>query len=511
MPLRANFLDRLVGFLAPEAGRRRVVARAQMDFMMKRGGFDGARMDRKGSPWKNGPTGPNTSLYGDLPTLRRRANDLVRNVPICKKGTDALVSHTVGTGLRPTFVTDSPAQRRRLMKCWEAFVDNADARRQTDFYGMQEQGVRAMFIDGEFLPMRDMRREKGRAVYSQLLLPGAHLDHAREGVFEDLITRLGVAIAKDAHYPVGYWLFPMNPDDAILWGAFPYSRLVPADGVMHVYRIRELGAMRGYSELASVLPVARDITDYWASALEKANMEAAFAAFVTSEEDRKPNIGTREENGANGVSQTIAAYSSGMIIPLQPGESVQFPNASQNNNFSPFMRQARQDVAAGLGVATHMATGDLSEANYSSLRTGTSDTRRFIEMVREHTICPMWLNPTMREVITFGRLNGDLAAVDENVRWNWIPPANEPIDPVKDMAADIMAVRSGRMTWTQFVASWGRDPHEQLAEIRATVKAFDEAGVVLDIDPRKVDGKGALQGLMQAAGQTDDDEKLKKD
>jgi capsid protein len=66
----------------------------------------------------------------------------------------------------------------------------------------------------------------------------------------------------------------------------------------------------------------------------------------------------------------------------------------------------------------------------------------------------------------------------------WIMPANEPIDPMKDMQADILAVRSGRMTWPQFVGMWGLDPDTQLDEIEAWFKDIDKRKIVLDTDPR---------------------------
>jgi hypothetical protein len=57
-------------------------------------------------------------------------------------------------------------------------------------------------------------------------------------------------------------------------------------------------------------------------------------------------------------------------------------------------------------------------------------------------------------------------------------PAVEPIDPLKDMEADIMAVRSGRMTWAQFVAAWGVDPDEQLDRIQDWFKQLDDRKIV---------------------------------
>jgi capsid protein len=68
---------------------------------------------------------------------------------------------------------------------------------------------------------------------------------------------------------------------------------------------------------------------------------------------------------------------------------------------------------------------------------------------------------------------------------DWIMPAWEPIDPLKDMEADVLAVRTGRMTWNQFVSSWGIDPTTQLDAIEAWLKELDTRKIVLDSDPRR--------------------------
>jgi hypothetical protein len=67
----------------------------------------------------------------------------------------------------------------------------------------------------------------------------------------------------------------------------------------------------------------------------------------------------------------------------------------------------------------------------------------------------------------------------------WIMPANEPIDPLKDLQADILAVRSGRMTWAHFVAAWGFDPDTQLDEIADVAQGARREKDRADSDPRR--------------------------
>ena len=492
-----NWLDRAIASVAPRTALARAEARMRLGFM-QRGGFEAARTDWRGSSWRAEANGANTSLIGDLPIVRRRARSLVRNNPLAKRSVAILTAHAVGTGIRPAWQTDSNVARDRLRSAWQRFVESADAREQgIDFYGLQEQAVRGMFEGGEALWLRQRSKAQGGRL-SWLVVEGEQLDHQRDGVFEEgYRTRLGVAYAKDSHAVVGYYLFPENPDDALLWGSTPYSQFQPRDGILHLFRVRRPGQLRGVPELASSIAVLRDLADYTEAALVKARVEACFGGFVTSEDAGAATLAQRTAQvaGADGANHDVSygEMSPGMIQRLQPGESIAFAQPSSQSNFEQFTLQASMIAAAGAGVTYDQATGDLRQANYSSLRAGKIEFRRDIEMIQQHTIIPMACRPIYREFAGFAAAMGWITARDALVPVRWVTPAWEPIDPVKDLNADIMAVRAGRLSLGDFIASWGEDPHEQLAEIAAFNKEIDRLGLVLDTDPRKIGAAGVKQ------------------
>lgn len=491
-----NWLDRAIAAVAPRTALGRAKARLQLD-MVARGGFEAARADWRGSSWRAEPPGANTALYGDIVSMRQRARSMVRNSPLAKRSIEILTAHTVGCGIRPSWQTESKAQRRRLKSAWDRFVETADARRQVDLYGLQAQAVQAMFETGEVLTLRDEAKRGGVSALSYLLIEGDQLDHNREGVFDRRVTRLGVALDENWHSVAGYWLFDQNPGDAILWGYYPVSRFVPREGVNHLYRIRRPGQFRGVPELAASLPIMRDLADYQEAALVKARIEACFSAFITSEDAATGTLATRtdQKTGADGTTHNtvIGELSPGVLQRLSPGEKIDFAQPTSSSDFSAFMLNGTMAAAAGAGVTYDQATGDLRQANYSSLRAGKIEFRRSVEMIQHLTVVPMLCRPWYRDFLAYGRTHGDLIAADERVGVRWVTPAWEPIDPVKDLNADILAVRSGRMSLGDYIASWGEDPHEQIEEIAAFNKLLDASGIVLDTDPRKMNAGGQMQ------------------
>jgi capsid protein len=60
------------------------------------------------------------------------------------------------------------------------------------------------------------------------------------------------------------------------------------------------------------------------------------------------------------------------------------------------------------------------------------------------------------------------------------------VDPLKDMTAELLAVRSGFKTMPQALAEMGFDAEVQLAEIAKFNTLVDDLGVILDTDARRM-------------------------
>src|SRR5512147_3232555 len=66
---------------------------------------------------------------------------------------------------------------------------------------------------------------------------------------------------------------------------------------------------------------------------------------------------------------------------------------------------------------------------------------------------------------------------------------------MKDIQADILAVRGGLMTLKEAIARQGYDPGHVLAEVGATNAELDALDIVLDTDPRKATKTGAAKPI----------------
>lgn len=85
------------------------------------------------------------------------------------------------------------------------------------------------------------------------------------------------------------------------------------------------------------------------------------------------------------------------------------------------------------------------------------------------------------------------ALLEGKIETEWTVPRFEAVDPLKDVQADILAVRAGLMTLKEAIARQGDDPAQALAEIGETNTRLQCLGIVLDTDPRKATKTGAAK------------------
>jgi len=168
-------------------------------------------------------------------------------------------------------------------------------------------------------------------------------------------------------------------------------------------------------------------------------------------------------------------------------------------------------IAAAWGITYDLLTGDLTQANYSSLRAGRLAFKRRLEQIQWLLLIPRWCQPVWDAWIAAALRAGVLAPREGGYPVEWGPPAFEMVDPLKDALAEKAMLRMGLRTWGDAVAAQGLDPEKQLAEIVKWNKRFDETNSVFDFDARKVSNAGLTQARAAGASIPDSDPPLDAD
>lgn len=486
-------LDRMLAVVAPGWALRRM--RERMAWQNLRAMYDGARNTRRTRGWRTDGTGPNAEVQASLSVLRARSRDLVRNNAWAKSGLEKVVAYQVGTGILPRADTGDRAVDKEVDALFTAWAKRCNRNGRADFFAVQAQLARSRAEAGEglaiMLPltMPEMRRRGLPVPLALQVIEPDHLDETYD--LDDSARRIRQGIEVDAGgAPLAYWLRPNHPGetDGVMARLAMFDRYDARD-VLHVFEAERPGQLRGVPDLASVMTRMRALDELEDAALEREKVQACLAAFVTSQ--ASPGRGPLEGIEAT-TGDPLKSFSPGMIERLLPGEDVKFAMPSGVGGFSETARHQLHAIAAGFGLTYDLLTGDLSQANYSSLRAGRLAFKRRLEQAQWLMLVPAFERVWDRFIaaaIQVGALDPRAGGYPAK----WAPPRFEMVDPVKDTLALNTMVRSGFLTWGQAVAEFGYDPHAQAEEIRNWNAEMDEYGLILDADPRRTGGSGGAQ------------------
>lgn len=485
---------RALAWIAPGAALRRAQALGHFETRA----YDGARVGRRGDSFTASATSANVEIGSALTRLRNRSRDLVRNTSEGFRAIDVRTASTIGTGI--TVVPDNGSDRvDNLVKdLWAEWTATADIEGINTFGGLQRLAWMSVLEGGDAVIRKMTPRDRtGMRVPLKLkLIEGDFIDAARDlGIFDGTNTRLGVGLGPHDER-LGLWLHGQHPGDFNFYGAPFISKFMPRSEAIHLFRPLRPGQVRGVPLLAPVLMNARDRADLMDAVLVKAKTEACFSAFVETDGTTQKNLGQVARDGEGGaLSRMIERLAPGMINYLRPGEKVSFAEPKGSGQFGEVYLAAAMAFAAGCGVTYDELTGDLRQANYSSLRAGKMIGRRLALMDQELVVLPQLIRPVVGWFEDAAVISGALRPRKGGYRWDFIMPAVDAIDPRKDLEADILAVRAGRMTPQEFIASWGQDWRKVVKDFNTFFEVLDKtsSSIVLDIDPRKTSQIGTAQ------------------
>lgn len=491
-------LDALIRTISPGWALSRAQARmAEQQLAKITARYEGARVSRRTRGWNAPNTSANIETRDDLQRLRARSRDLVRNNPYAAAGLKTLVGYQIGTGIVPQSRTGDDALDRQCNALWAEWSGHADAGRRHDIYGLQSLAARTRAEAGEVLvvlrPLSAAEaRRRGTPV--PLVLHVLEPDHLDTMLNAPLTPGIVQGVELDAFgAATAYRIWPTHPGDQIM----PVESVtVPAKFVRHIYRQTRPGQVRGVPDLAPVMTRLRLLDEYEDAVFMQQLSQSVVAAFVTSSAD----AGTGPlEAAPDGATAGVKSLSPGMVERLLPGEDVEFLTPSGTGPFAEFARHQLRAVATGYGLTYDLLTGDLTQANYSSLRAGRLAFKRSLEQDQWLMLVPQLCAPVWSAFIEAAQSAGRLPLRVGAWPVEWAPPHFEMVDPLKDTMAIKERLRLGLLTWGQAVAEMGWDPERQAAEIQDWNAKHDDAGLVFDGDARRVAQGGAAHDAKQIA------------
>lgn len=445
-------------------------------------GFEVGQTDRLVESWTRTDLTMNQAMLKDLRLMRARSRDFIRNNEFGRKFLNLVRNNVVGPNGFTLKVDarrddgsvdkqDSDAVRASYLR-W-AKLGHFDVTGRLSENLFDALAVTMVARDGEVLIRKVEGRDRGPHGCQLQILPAHLLD---EELNRDLAggNRIRMGVEFDVWMkPVGYWLrrLGQSADMHGHWSA-RYDR-VDASEIIHLFVLEDAEQWRGLPWAYSALRRARQLDQFDEAALVAANVGASKMGFFQQKDpDAAPPLGDSEGDGDQSGEFSDKAEPGTFDVVPDGYEFQEFNPDYPHAVYDPFIKAISRTIATGLLVSYHGLTGDLTDVNFSSIRSGTIDEREmwkqlqgwYIETVKV-PVFEWWLaralvnDPALRG-LPYAKFDKFNAPVFFGRRWDWV-------DPAKDVRADSDAVALGIKSRAQIIRERGRDPDEVWSELDA--------------------------------------------
>jgi lambda family phage portal protein len=446
-------------------------------------GLDAGSVGRKEASWTTWPMSADQTVWQFWNILCARSRECANNNDHGRRYMHLVRDNVVGSrGVRLKPIPKGSdgkydeATADAISDAWTDFLEAPEVTGKHDGITTERLLITSAAMDGEVLAKIVIGDEAGPYGFAIQPLDPFLLDphHNQDGLPGGNYIRFSIEYNK-AGRPVAYHLRKGQND---YWGyasTMDYER-VPADQIIHAFVPELVGQRRGLPWMRAALLRLWHIKGYEQAAVINARVSAAKCGFFR-EPDGEATEEPLEMDAQAGVFEDIG--------------NKEFVKAEWNwptGEFGPFLAACLRHASASLNVANHSLTGDMSGANYSSLRVASLDEREgwmalqvWFSMSVMRPIYVAWLKFALLADKIVDASGKPLPA--QNLerykrvlwlgrRWGWI-------DPLKEVSANIQAIMHRLKSRTAVIEEQGGDATQVWEQVQAEEEELEGLGITV--------------------------------
>jgi lambda family phage portal protein len=460
----------------------------------------------------------------DLVSLRNRARMQERENAYVSRYLKALtnnvIQNEVGFSLQmkatrpPEYVVQDTIANAKIEQAWKEWCkkENCTESMEDSFYDICRLTVRSTPRDGGIMFHKVIDPNVNEFGFALKPIEIDLLD-VNMNEFAPNGNRITMGVEKDKRSrTVAYHLLERHPGD-LLYGQQKYNRQrIPANEIIHYFVKERITQCVGVPWIAPALLRVHHLDQYEQAEIVAAREAAVKGGYFTSE--RGDQYSGEEETDAEGAAtgNTISNFEAGQKDELPPGMTfVPYDPQHPMSQYGDFVKNSLFGICAGLDISYATLTGDLSNANYSSMRAGKIEEQESYKTIQCHMInhlCTDIFTAWLEVAITNGIVNLPMSKFRlfnkpkfTGRRWPWV-------DPQKDITAALMEINGGLNTRTQISEENGRDL-EEIYQTLADEKALAEEHGLTFVNPNTGGGpNGNFTEVEDPKKETDDTEEV---
>ncbi|WP_294964523.1 phage portal protein [Sulfurimonas sp.] len=448
--------------------------------------FSAANTGNLYASWIPSNNTADVDIKRDLKSIRNRSRELMRNDDYAKKFKRMIKSNVVGSqGIKlqnqakdTNGNLDKKANKtiETAYKKWGK-KGNCDVTGKYSLIDIKKMIMGTLAEDGEVL-VRKVKGFDNECGFALQLLEADHLDEQ----FTDTNRNILMGIEYDKwNKPIAYHLHKTHPGNSTLTSRDITRERIPADEINHLFLPLRISATRGVPWMASAMTRMKMINGYEEAELVGARLGASKAGFYTRNQAEGEYAGDSEVNGTPINEVTPGEFE---VLPEGWGFEAydpQHPNAA----FKDFMKVVLRGVASGLDVSYNSLANDLEGVNFSSLRSGIIEEREVWKDLQKW-LTEHLLDDVFADWLDMALLTQSVALpyfkIDKFIAPTWMPRKFDWIDPLKDVQANILAIKEGLKTHSQLAAEMGMDIEELYEQLAYEKDLREKYGITLMSD-----------------------------
>tara|TARA_R100000808_G_scaffold25080_1_gene61481 strand:+ start:885 stop:2378 length:1494 start_codon:yes stop_codon:yes gene_type:complete len=434
--------------------------------------FEAAKETRHNAKyWSNaGNQDPDSTVERDLVKLRNRARHVTRNSSYAKGMMETLAQDVVGVG--PTLNVDTETSADMEIETdFRTWSRSCDIQGRQDLASLLQGAVRGLVETGEALFVLGRGDSAGGSTLKIQAVEPDRLASPWE-LYNDPSVDMGVEKDSSGRV-VAYWINDKHPGDTTsIVGGLTHDNFtrVPADQVVHLYRLDRPGQSRGIPWIAPALDLFAHQHRFTHATVLAAETAAAMSAVLESD------IGLGSPSDPDDLDNYEIEYDT--LVTLPAGYKVsQLKAEHPATTFEMFTKMVLSEMARCLNMPLNVAAANSSNHNFASGRLDHQIYYKFCGVVRQliETVAlrPIFINWfTERQLGSPGRRI--LRPIDPV--WYWPGPA-VAIDPVKEAQANLISIQSGILSKSEICARDGRSYESTARKIAKDNELDEELGI----------------------------------
>lgn len=397
--------------------------------------------------------------------LRNRARYEVANNSYARGIVLTLAHDVVGTGPRLQLLTSDAEANNRIeheFQRWAKSVGLAEKLRTMRMARAEDGETFAILTSNPLLPTRvklDLRLVEADQVATPDLNP------LRAGAIDGIVF-------DESGNPIEYHVLREHPGDGrlVMGSLLNYDR-VPAEAVLHWYRVDRPGQARGVPDIMPALPLFAQLRRFTLAVLAAAETAADFAGILYTDAP------------ANGEADAAEPFEpieleKRALLTMPGGWKMSQMEAEQpSTTYAEFKREILNEIARCLNMPANVARADSSGYNYASGRLDHQTYFKAIRVEQSHLesvvldrILAAWLDEA---ALIPGLLPDGLPPITAwDHQWFW--DGREHVDPQKEATAQATRLASHTTTLADEYARKGQDWEAQLRQRAKEIALLNE-------------------------------------